>query len=103
MKLIRELSECIDDEIKGVKGYAKLATKIKEEHPQIAETLFQISKQEGEHVNKLHDSVAQLISEYRKTNGDPPKEMLAVYDYLHEKHIDQFNEAKRYQDVYSKR
>lgn len=101
MRLIRDLSERIEDEIKGVKIYAKMAIEVKEEHPVLADMLYSISRQESEHVSKLHDGVASLITEFRRDKGEPPKEMLAVYEYLHEKHIDDFNDAKRYQDIYS--
>lgn len=101
MKLIRELSERIEEEIKDVKMYAKLATREKESHPMLAETLYSISRQETEHVNRLHEGVAQIIAEYRKEHGEPPAEMLAIYNYLHEKHIEQFAEAKKIQDIYA--
>jgi hypothetical protein len=48
----------------------------------------------------LHNDVVKIIKEYREKNGEPPASMLAVYEYLHNKHIDDFNEAKRYQDEY---
>ena len=39
------------------------------------------------HVDKLHADVTKLISEYRQETGEPPKEMLTLYNYLHEKHM----------------
>lgn len=100
MKLIKELSEMIDEEIEGVAGYATKAIEVKGEYPLVAETLIAISKQEAEHVNKLHDAVSKVISDYRAKNGNPPESMLAVYNYLHEKQITKFAEAKRLQDMY---
>jgi hypothetical protein len=32
--------------------------------------------------------------------GEPPATMLAVYEYLHRKHIDKVADIKRYQDMY---
>lgn len=101
MRLIKQLSERLEDEIKGVRIYAKMAIETKEEHPMLADVLYSISRQESEHVMKLHDGVANLIAEFRREKGEPPKEMMALYEYLHEKHIDDFNDAKRYQDIYS--
>lgn len=100
MRLIKTLSELLDEEIDGIKTYAKLAIDVRDDYPQLAETLFTISKQESEHVNKLHEGVTQVINKYKNTHGEPPKEMLAVYEYLHQKHIDKHAEAKRYQDIY---
>ena len=52
------------------------------------------------HVDLLHAEVVKLIEEYRKKSGDPPASMLAVYEYLHEKHIKEANEVKMYQAQY---
>ena len=38
-------------------------------------------------MEKLHKEVADIIEEYRKEHGDPPKEMMTLYEYLHEKHM----------------
>lgn len=100
MKLIKTLSEKIEEEITGVKDYAKLAIEVREEYPMLGDVLFTISRQEADHVNKLHEQVARVIQEYRQKEGEPPADMLAVYNYLHEKHIEAFAEAKRYQDIY---
>ena len=103
MKLIKELSEMIEDEINDVRKYAKFALEIKEEHPALSDVLFGISRQESDHMNKLHDQVSKLITEYRETNGEPPVEMLAVYEYLHKKEIEDYADARRYQDIFAGR
>ena len=48
----------------------------------------------------LHDEVVKIIEEYRKEHGEPPAAMLAVYDYLHKKHIEDAQKAKTYQTMY---
>lgn len=40
--------------------------------------------------------IMKLIEEHRKAHGEPPKEMLAVYDYIHKKHIEKTEKAERY-------
>lgn len=100
MKLIQELSEMIEDEIDGAKEYITLALKIKDEKPELARTLFNISTQEMEHMKLLHDSVASVIEEYRKVNGSPPESMLAVYEYLHERHINAAAEVRTMQGMF---
>lgn len=100
MKLIRDLEEAIDDEIYDVKKYAKWAAELKAEHPTLAQVLFNISTQEDGHQAAIHNEVVKIIEEHRRTHGEPPAAMMAVYDYLHQKSIDKLAEARMYQDVY---
>ena len=100
MKLIEEIEELIEDEISDVKKYAKMAAEVKADHPMLAQTLYTISTQEAAHKDALHSEVVKIIEEYRRKNGEPPAAMLAVYDYLHKKHIEKMAEAKRYQEAY---
>ena len=100
MKIIRELSEYIEDEIEDSCKYGKLALEWKDKRRGLADVFFNLSQQELQHMQILHGEVVKLIEEYRATQGDPPEGMLAVYDYLHEKQIDHANEAKAYQMMY---
>lgn len=59
-----------------------------------------LSAEEMKHMQMLHNQVVKIIENYRKTNGEPPVSMLAVYDYLHEKFIDEAKEVKMLQQMY---
>jgi sulfur relay (sulfurtransferase) DsrC/TusE family protein len=100
MKLIQKIEELIDEEIHDQKNYAKMATELKESHPMLAQVLYNISTQEEGHATALHNEVVKIIEQHRKEHGEPPAAMMAVYDYLHKKHIEKAVEAKRYQDVF---
>ena len=100
MKLIKELEEQIEDEIHDVKKYAKMATELKGEYPALAQVLYTISTQEDSHQAMLHAEVVKIIEEYRRKHGSPPEAMMAVYDFLHKRHIEDLAEAKRYQEIY---
>ncbi len=100
MKIIKELEEYIDDEIHDIKKYAKLATAVKDEYPSLAQTLYTISTQEDLHQASIHAEVVKIIQEHRKNHGEPPAAMMAVYDYLHKKHIENLAEARQFQEVY---
>lgn len=102
MKIIKELEELIEDEIHDVKKYAKMAVAVKEEYPTLAQALLSISAQEENHQAALHAEVVKIIQEYRKANGEPPAAMMAVYEYMHKKHIDDLAEARRYQEMFKK-
>lgn len=101
MKLIRKLEELIEDEIHDVKKYAKMAAELKADHPSLAQTLYTISTQEDTHQTALHNEAVKIIENYRKTNGEPPAAMMAVYEYIHQKNIDNLVEARRYQELFA--
>ena len=100
MKLLRDLEELVGDEIQGVRRYARMAAELKAEHPGLAQVLYTISTQEETHQAAIHTEAVKIIEEYKRTHGAPPPAMIAVYEYMHKKHIDSLAEARRYQDIY---
>ena len=100
MKLIKELEELIVDEIGDVKKYAQMAAELKAEHPGLAQVLYTISTQEEAHQAAIHTEVVKLIEEHRRSHGEPPAAMMAVYDYIHKRHIEKMAEARRFQEIY---
>ena len=100
MKVIRDLEELIEDEIHDIKKYAKMAAELKEEHPSLAQTLYTISTQEDSHQAAIHSEVAKIIDQHKRTHGEPPAAMMAVYEYLHKRSIEKLADARRYQDIY---
>lgn len=100
MKLIKELEELIEDEISDVKKYAQMAAELKAEHPGLAQVLYTISTQEDAHQAAIHTEVVKLIEEHRRSHGEPPAAMMAVYDYIHKRHIEKMAEARRFQEIY---
>ena len=87
MKIIKCLAEHIEEELHDADEYISLAVSWKDDQPEAAELFYQLSLEEMGHVDKIHAVVAKLISDYRNQSGEPPKEMLSLYNYLHEKHI----------------
>ena len=100
MKIIEKLSDMITDEIEDAREYVQCALMKKTEMPRLADVFYRISEEEMKHMTLLHNEVVDIIETYRKEHGDPPEAMLAVYDYLHEKHIDDAAEVKAMQTMY---
>ena len=100
MKIIEKLSDRIEEEISDAKTYAMLALETRDEYPELSRILYTISMQEMEHMQMLHNGVVEVIAKYRREKGDPPEKMLAIYDYLHGRHIENAAEAKAVQAMY---
>ncbi len=100
MKIISKLSDMIEEELNDAEKYIRCAMEWKEERPTLAATFHQLSVEEMKHVNLLHDQVVAIITEYRKTHGDPPEKMQGIYDYLHKKHMEKANAIKVRQELF---
>jgi rubrerythrin len=100
VKLIQTLNDKIAEEIHDAQSYATMALELKDERKSLADVLYQLSAEEMKHMSMLHNEAVKIIDEFRKTKGEPPAPMMAVYDYLHKKHIEQAKEAKLLQSMY---
>lgn len=100
MKIIKKLSEYIEEELGDSEKYVLKALEYKESFPEVANTLYMLSLEEMKHMTLLHEQVVKIIDEYRKANGNPPIAMQAIYDFLHEKFMHETKEIKIMQDMY---
>ena len=94
MLIIKKLSKMIKEEICDAEKYANCALKYKDEDKVLAETFYTLANNELQHMDMLHTQVARLIADYRAKKGDPPKEMQALYDYIHEEQMENVKEVK---------
>ena len=100
MMIIKCLADQIADELEDAQKYIKLAMKWKAEQPETADLFYELSKEELGHMEKLHDAVQELIEKYQEEEGEPPKDMMTLYNYLHEKHKEEATTIKVKQGMY---
>lgn len=100
MKLIQKLSDMIEEELADAEKYIRCAMNHKEDNLSLAATFAKLSNEEMNHMSMLHEQVVNIINEYRKEHGNPPEKMQAIYDYLHQKHIEKANEIRIMQSLY---
>lgn len=100
MLVIKNVTELIEKSLDKADCYIQKAIKWKAQYPTLSRVLYEASIDAMMHVTKLHEEVAKLIQEYQEKHGKPPEAMMAVYDYLHEKHIEHAAEIKGLQAMY---
>ena len=100
MEIIRKLTDMIGEEIDDADKYATCALKHKDSNRDLADVFYRLSTEEMGHMNMLHEQAAKIIEAYRRDKGEPPAEMMAVYDYLHKQHIDHAASVKAKQMLY---
>lgn len=92
----------IEDEIRDAHTYAQLAVEYKEREPEMAELFYRLSQEEMSHMSMLHKEAVKLIENYRRENGQPPENMMAVYEYLHKRHMCEAEKVGVVQGLYKR-
>lgn len=101
MLIIKDLEMFMDKKIKMARKTIEFAVKHKQDEPQIAKLFYDISVSEIQDMNAMHTEIANKIQIYRKEHGEPPAAMQAIYDWQHEKQIEEVAEIKAIQAMYT--
>lgn len=64
--------------------------------------MYELSVEELGHSERLHERVVSKIEKYKRENGEPPKEMMALYNYIHEKMIEDKTKVVIMQELFKK-
>lgn len=102
MKQIAIIAKDIREELEGAEHYAKLATMYKDTDKTLADTYATMASQELVHVDALHGQAVRLIREFRAEGNTPPAGMQAVWDWEHEKMVEDMTRVKMMLDIYKK-
>lgn len=102
MQVIKCLSENIECTLDSAEENIKKAITFKNEYPIAAKAFYTQSVTLMDSIKGQHDAVVSLIDGYRKEKGEPPAPMMAIYNYMHERHISKAAAIKNLQDMYMK-
>lgn len=102
MKIIKCLCEDMECTLDAAEDDIKKAIMYKEEYPVASKSFYTKSVMLMDSIKPQHDAVVALIADYRKEKGEPPEGMMAIYNYMHERHINKAAAIKALQDMYSK-
>ena len=100
MKMIEKMSNMMEEEMQDAEKYIKCALKLKEDDVVLAKMFSDLSLDELKHAMTLHDNATRVIADYRSKGNEVPADMQAVYNYLHDKHLEKFNEIKLMQAMF---
>lgn len=102
MKIIKCLSEDIECTLDMAEDSIKKAIMYKDEYPIASKAFYAKSVTCMETIKPLHEAVVALIETYKKEKGEPPAPMQAIYDYMHERHMNKSAAIRVLQEMYSK-
>lgn len=100
MKVIKCLSEKIEEELTDANSYIDIAMEWRDQEPETADLFYELSMEEMGHMDRLHNEVVRQINAYKERSGEPPENMMTLYQYLHEKHIGEEMKIKIKQGMY---
>lgn len=102
MRIIKELSKRIKEELHDAEWYAKAAMEHKMEHSDLADAYHHLAKEEMGHANMLHEKVVAVI---RKASAErePPPVMRELWAWQHEEIVEEEAEVVRLIEMYNKK
>ncbi|MCM1023748.1 MAG: hypothetical protein NC395_06780 [Prevotella sp.] len=89
-------------EIHDAKHRIKRAMEFKPLYPDIARREAEIAVQELVHAEKDHNSVMELIENFKKTKGEPPEYMMEFWKEKHEHFMEKYARAKCMIELFNK-
>lgn len=100
MKEIKEISKDIECLLDKAEHFAKQAILFKPKYAAIAQRYANDSNELLDMMNGLHSDIVNIITNYRKEQGEPPAPMMAIYDYMHERFMEKAAAVKNLLDLY---
>ena len=102
MRIIKNISGQIKEELHDAEKYAKLALEYKTDHPSLAGAYYRLANEELEHMTILHNHVMQMIEKAKNEKVVPPV-MFELWAWKHEEMIEEEKEVRMLLDMYSRK
>lgn len=103
MRVIKEIIDDMMAELSDAKHRIKRAAELKPLYPEISRRESEIAAQELTHAEMDHNSITELISEFKRTKGDPPAYMLEFWNLEHNRYIEKYAQVRCMIDAFGKR
>ena len=81
-------------------GRAASGVKHKAQYPELAASYARIAQEDLNHADLLHRSVVEMIENKKRQGAEVPEAMQAIWDYEHEKQIEDAADVRRLLDMY---
>lgn len=95
MLIMKEVIDKMDDTLEEAEFYALHHKIHKESMPILADIYYKLAQDHLAHYLSLHNGVVAIINDYRRTKGEPPANMTAIWSYEHEKLVEEYEEIKK--------
>ena len=92
MKVIQVTISHMHDTLEEAHEYYRDYIIFKEKYPKFAQTALEMAQNHLNLYTKWHEVVVSLINEYKTKGKDIPETMQKLYDYEHEKLIEEYDE-----------
>ena len=102
MRILKDVIEKMNDTLEEIEWYSTKAHHLRAEHRALADTYIKIAEQHVGIYNNLHERAVALINEQKGKGVEVPASMQAIWDYEHEKLIQEFGEIKYLIEEYKK-
>lgn len=89
MREIMEVAKYIRKELKMADEYAYEANKHKEQYPEMAQHYAKVAQEHLEMTDRLHHGAIGLIEMAKRTEPEPPAEMIRMWGFEHEMMLDE--------------
>lgn len=92
MRAIKIIIDHMDDTLEEAQEYYRDFMIFKDHYPKMATTALEMAQTHLNLYLKWHEVVVSMINDYKTKNADIPATMKTLYDYEHQKLVEEYDE-----------